>query len=52
MLFNNKNKHKLSIPAEAPHGSPANINFLVRYICDNLMRDSRRELFVVDEAVY
>lgn len=52
MLFSNKNKHKISIPAKDHHGSPANIKFLVGYMCDNIMEDSREELFVVDDAVY
>lgn len=52
MLFNNKTKHKISIPAEDVQGSPANIRFLVRYLCDNIMKDPRRELFVVEGSVY
>jgi ubiquitin related modifier 1 len=52
MLFSNKNKHKVSIPAKDSHGLPANIKFLVGYICENIMKDSRKELFVVDDAVY
>jgi ubiquitin related modifier 1 len=52
MLFDNRNRHEISIPAKDPRGLPANINFLVRYLCDNTMKDSRKELFVVDAAVY
>lgn len=52
MLFANKNKHKISIPTKDPQGSPANIQFLVRYLCDNLMDDSRQELFAIDGYVY
>lgn len=51
MLFDNKNKLKVSVPATGHHGSPANIKFLVCYLCENLMRDPRKELFVVDGAV-
>lgn len=52
MLFDNKNKHKISIPAKDPNGSAANIEFLVSYLCNNLLKDSRKELFVVDGSVY
>lgn len=48
MLFNNKSKHKISIPTKDARGSPVNIDFLVRYLCENVMNDSRKELFVVD----
>lgn len=51
MLFDNQNKHKISIPTTDSDGSPTNIRSLVDYLCKNVMRDSRRELFVVDEAV-
>jgi ubiquitin related modifier 1 len=52
MLFENKNKHNITISAKDKRGSPIDIKFLVHYLCDNLMRDSRKELFVVDESVY
>jgi Urm1 (Ubiquitin related modifier) len=52
MLFGNKNKHKVSIPAKDVDGLPVNIKYLVAYICQNIMQDSRKELFVVDDAVY
>jgi Urm1 (Ubiquitin related modifier) len=52
MLFANKNKHSVSIPAKDLQGLPVNIKYLVGYICQNLMQDSRKELFVVDDAVY
>jgi Urm1 (Ubiquitin related modifier) len=52
MLFENKNKHKINIPANDPQGSPTNIKSLVHHLCDNVMRDSRKELFVVDGSVY
>jgi Urm1 (Ubiquitin related modifier) len=52
MLFNNTNKHKVLLPSEDDDGFPANINFLVHYLCNNIMVDSRKELFVVDGSVY
>jgi len=52
MLFGSKNKHTISIPAKDVHGLPVNIKYLVGYICQTIMPDSRKELFVVDDAVY
>lgn len=52
ILFDNKSKHKISIPKHSPDGSLANIKFLVDYLCDNIMKDSRKELFVVENDVY
>ena len=52
MLFDNKNKHKISIPARDEKYAPVNVAYLVRHLCDKVMKDSRRELFVVDNAVY
>ena len=51
MLFSNQRKHTLSIPTKDESGSASNIAFLVRYLCENVIRDSRRELFVLDDTV-
>ena len=34
------------------NGSRSNIAFLVRYLCDTVMKDPRKELFVLDDTVY
>lgn len=52
MLFSNQRKHHVSLPAEDENGRTANIAFLIRYLCTHLMKDARKELFVLDEAVY
>ncbi len=52
MLFSNKKRHSLSIPATKEDGKPANIAFLVDYLVKNLMKDPRKELFVLDNQVY
>ena len=52
MLFSNQRQHQLSIPATDESGDPANAGFLVRYLCQHLMNDRRKELFVLDETVY
>ncbi|USP78066.1 hypothetical protein yc1106_05340 [Curvularia clavata] len=51
ILFANQKKYDLSLPAKDESGSPANIAFLVRYLCDNVMKDPRKELFVLDDTV-
>lgn len=48
MLFSNKRKHEIILPKESK--SP-NVRFLVSYLCENLMKDPRRELFVLDDSV-
>lgn len=52
MLFSNKRKHNVSLPAADEYGRTANLAFLIRYLCTHLMKDPRKELFVLDEAVY
>ncbi|EGD96485.1 hypothetical protein TESG_03927 [Trichophyton tonsurans CBS 112818] len=51
MLFSNERAHKIALPSRDPSGSAANINFLVKYLIENVMKDPRKELFVVDDAV-
>ncbi|KIW57466.1 hypothetical protein PV05_06014 [Exophiala xenobiotica] len=51
MLFDNVTKHALSLSKDADNGNPPTVGYLVRYICDHLMKDSRMELFVLDGAV-
>ena len=52
MLFSNQRKHNISLPAADEYGRTANLAFLIRYLCTHLMKDPRKELFVLDEAVY
>ncbi|KAK4937435.1 Ubiquitin- modifier 1 [Elasticomyces elasticus] len=51
MLFSNQRKHKLSLPATNEHGERANVAFLIRYLCGNLMKDQRKEMFVLEDSV-
>ena len=48
MLFSDQRRHPLSIPATTKEGRPANIAFLVDYLCKEVMEDVRKELFVLD----
>lgn len=51
MLFDNIPKHSISLSSDAADGKPPTIGYLVTYICEHLMKDSRKELFVLDNAV-
>lgn len=52
ILFNNQKKYCISIPSEDEIGAPANVAYLVRHLCDKVMKDPRKELFVLDDTVY
>ncbi|KAF5628205.1 ubiquitin-like modifier 1 [Fusarium tjaetaba] len=48
MLFSNKRQHALTIPAADQDGKPVDIAYLIDHLCQNVMDDSRRDLFVLD----
>lgn len=52
MLFSNERKHNISLPAELSDGSRPNISYLLQYLIDNVMRDQRKDLFVLEDNVY
>jgi len=51
MLFSNKRKHEVILPTRIKKDKSPNIRFLVNYLCENLMKDPRKELFVLDDSV-
>ncbi|KAJ9138763.1 hypothetical protein NKR19_g7724 [Coniochaeta hoffmannii] len=51
MLFSNQKRHVLSIPTTNDRGKPINIAFLVDYLVKNVMKDPRKELFVLNNQV-
>ena len=51
MLFTNQRKHHVSIPTVLDDGTHPNITFLIHYLVENVMRDQRTELFVLDGHV-
>jgi len=51
MLFSDKRMHKIEVPARDTDGAPATVAFLIHYLCEHLMRDTRKELFVLDDHV-
>jgi ubiquitin related modifier 1 len=51
MLFSNQRRHNISLPVKDGNGNQMNVGSLVEYLCENLMKDTRRELFVLDGRV-
>jgi Urm1 (Ubiquitin related modifier) protein len=51
MLFENKKKIDVNIPTQSSSGSPVDIAFLVDYLASQVMKDSRKELFIQHGSV-
>lgn len=51
LLFANQKKYTLSIPSKNESGAPSNVAFLVKHLCDNVMKDPRKDMFVLDGSV-
>ncbi|KAJ4370280.1 Ubiquitin- modifier 1 [Didymella sp. IMI 355093] len=51
LLFDNQKKYTLAIPSKDEYGIPSNVAFLVRYLCDKVMKDPRKDMFVLDDTV-
>ncbi|SLM35763.1 ubiquitin-like modifier 1 [Lasallia pustulata] len=51
LLFSNQRKHQISLPTKDEDGQTANVAFLVQYLCQHLMKDRRKELFVMGGTV-
>ena len=52
MLFADQKQHKLLLPAVTKEGKPANIKFLMDHLCEHAMKDTRKELFILDDHLY
>lgn len=52
MLFADQRHHKLSIPARDNNGSPVTIAHLIDHLCQHVMKDNRKQLFVLDNHMY
>lgn len=52
MLFSDQRQHALKLPSQDKNGQPVNIAYLIDYLCQNVMQDSRKELFVLDNNLY
>jgi ubiquitin related modifier 1 len=51
MLFADQRKHTLSVPAKDGDGRPVTAGWLVSHLCEEVMKDSRKEMFVLDGHV-
>jgi ubiquitin related modifier 1 len=51
MLFSDERKHRLSVPAKDSKGDAVTVGWLVEYLCEEVMKDSRKEMFVLDGHV-
>lgn len=52
MLFADERRLKLTLPATDEQGRPSNIAFLIDHLCQKAMKDTRKELFVLDGHLY
>ncbi|CAG8901941.1 unnamed protein product [Penicillium egyptiacum] len=52
LLFGNERKHKVVLPARLEDGSRPNISYLLKYLVDNLMKDQRVDMFIMEDNVY
>ena len=51
LLFSNQRKHHITLPSTDENGQSANMAFLVRYLCKNIMADKRKDMFVIEGTV-
>ncbi|SPO00621.1 related to ubiquitin related modifier URM1 [Cephalotrichum gorgonifer] len=50
MLFSDQREHNIKIPAVVEE-KPTTVAFLIEYLCKNVMKDTREELFILDGHV-
>ncbi|KAI0998152.1 hypothetical protein K3495_g10040 [Podosphaera aphanis] len=51
ILFNDQRKHSLTLPARTTQGGKITLGWLIQYLRQNLLTDSREEMFVLDDRV-
>jgi len=52
LMFSDTAEHSIRLPSKVPGaGEGVDIRYLLTYLCDNLMTDTRKELFVIDGKV-
>ena len=51
LLFSNQRKHILSIPTHDEGGQNVNMDYLIRYLCIDVMKGGRKDMFIVDNQV-
>ena len=52
MLFSDQRKHSLSVPAKDDKGNAVTVGWLIHHLCEEVMKDTRKEMFVLDGHVY
>jgi hypothetical protein len=52
MLFSDERKHSLAVPAKDDKGNAVTVGWLVDYLCEEVMKETRKEMFVLDGHVY
>lgn len=52
MLFSNARRLEISLPTKDENGHVYNIASLVQHLCKDIMKDKRKELFMLDGTVY
>jgi ubiquitin related modifier 1 len=52
ILFSNERKHHITLPTQVDDGGRPTIAYLLRYLVDNIMKDQRKELFIMEDNVY
>ncbi|KAI1802284.1 ubiquitin related modifier 1 [Daldinia bambusicola] len=49
MLFSDQRRHSISLPATNKDGKPTTIADLIHHLCEHTMKDSRKDLFVLQD---
>lgn len=52
ILFSNERKHTITLPARLEDASQPTISYLLKHLVDNVMKDDRKELFIMEDNVY
>lgn len=52
LLFSSQRSHKIALPSSDPAtNQPVNVGFLIDWLCKNLMKDPRQDMFVLEGTV-
>ncbi|KAI9923560.1 Ubiquitin-related modifier 1 [Aspergillus wentii] len=51
MLFSNERKHNITLPSQLSDGSRPNITYLLQHLVEHVMKDQRKELFILEDNV-
>jgi ubiquitin related modifier 1 len=51
MLFSNARTHEIEIPCQDDQGNAVTVGYLIQYLCREVMKDSRKEMFVLEDHV-